>query len=340
MATGSWRTKQRFSGIRPCHGTPFLLHAVGMPPSRDLIARLTRLRDLFLAEDRGADALPDYWRNEADVAAYDKVLGARIGWKWNAALAECRDRGFARADGEVVVDFGCGSGIAARRFVEHFGAREVLCHDRSRTAATFAAKAVRAQFAGTPAKAVGDLGDVRPDVLLISHVLGELDRDGEQALQALIDRSRRVVLVEPGSRDIARRVSVLRDTMLGTFHVVAPCPHAGRCPALATPDDWCHFFAAPPNEAFTDSDWVLTTRALGIDSRSLPYSFLALSREPVAAPAPPHRVLGRPDHGKHVTKVLVCEAPGLRTASVHKRTDAELWRALKKRPETVRTIDG
>ncbi len=310
-----------------------------MPPSRDLIARITRLRDLFLDEHRGANALADYWRNEADVAAYDRVLGARIGWKWDAALAECRDRGLLRADDEVVVDFGCGSGIAARCFVRHFGAREVLCHDRSRTAATFAAKLVRAQCKGTPAKAVGNLDDVRPDVLLISHVLGELDRDGEHHLQALIDRSRRVVLVEPGSRDIARRVSVLRDTMLGTFHVVAPCPHATKCPALATPDDWCHFFAAPPNEAFTDSDWVLTTRALGIDSRSLPYSFLALSREPVAVPMPPQRVLGRPEQGKHVTQVLVCEAAALRTASVHKRTDADLWRALKKHPETVRSVD-
>jgi SAM-dependent methyltransferase len=311
-----------------------------MPPSRDLIARITRLRELFLDEERGSRALADYWRSDADLAAYDAVLGARIGWKWNAALPECRDRGFLRADDQVVLDFGCGSGIAARRFVHWFGAREVLCHDRSRTAAAYAAKAVREQFAGTAAKPIGKLDEVRPDVLLVSHVLGELDAAGEVELGALIERSRRVVIVEPGSRTIARRLAALRDSLLGPFHVVAPCPHAGNCPTLATPNDWCHFFAAPPNEAFTDSDWVLTTRALGIDSRSLPYSFLALSRDPVAVAAPPQRVLGRPDQGKHVTKVQVCEADGLRTASVHKRTDPEVFRSLKKRPETVRSIEG
>lgn len=311
-----------------------------MPPSRDLLTRITRLRELFLDEERGGNALADYWRTEADVAAYDQVLGTRIGWKWHAALAECRDRGFTRADGEVVLDFGCGSGIAARCFVQQFGAREVLCHDRSRTAAAFAAKALRAQFPAIAAKAVQSVDDLRPDVLLVSHVLGELDAAGQVDLAGLIERSRRVLIVEPGNRTISRRLSALRDELLAAFHIVAPCPHATDCPALATPNDWCHFFAAPPNEAFTDSDWVLTMRALGIDSRSLPYSFLALSREPVAVAPPPHRVLGRPDQGKHVTKVLVCEAAGLRTASVPKRTAAELWRALKKHPESVRVLDG
>lgn len=309
-----------------------------MPPSRDLLTRIQRLRDLFLDEQRGSAALDDYWRSEADVAAYDAVLGARIGWKWNAALAECRDRGLLRADGQQVLDFGCGSGIAARRFVHGFGAGEVLLHDRSRTAAQFAVKALRAQSPATQARAVADTDDLRPDVLLVSHVLGELDRDGEARLRALIGRSRRVVLVEPGSRAIARRLSALRGELLAEFHVVAPCPHAGPCPALASADDWCHFFAPPPPEAFTDSDWVLTTRALGIDSRALPFSFLALAREPVATAAPANRVLGRPDQGKHATKVQLCEATGLRTALVTRRDDTATWRTLKKHPESVRSL--
>jgi SAM-dependent methyltransferase len=315
-------------------------HAVTMPPSRDLLARIHRLRELFLDEERGSRPLADYWRNEADVAAYDRVLGARIGWKWDAALAECRDRGLPRADDQVVLDFGCGSGIAARRFVHWFGAREVLCHDRSRTAATFAAKSVRAQFAGTLAKAIGSVDDVRPDVLLVSHVLGELDAAGEVDLHGLIERCRRIVIVEPGSRTISRRLSNLRDGLLGSFHIVAPCPHATSCPALAMPNDWCHFFAAPAPEAFTDSDWVLTARALGIDSRALPYSFLALSREPIAAAMPTQRVLGRPDQGKHTARVLVCEPGGLRAAAVHKRSEPALWKLLRKHPESVRTLEG
>lgn len=307
-----------------------------MPPSRDLLERIQRLRGLFVDETRGADALGDYWRSAADVAAYDAVLGARIGWKWDAALGECRDRGWLRADDATVLDFGCGSGIAARRFVHWFGAREVILHDRSKMATEFAVEALRAT--NVRARGGRDVADAAPDVLLVSHVLGELDENGERALRRLIDRSRRVVIVEPGSKVVARRLASLRDSLLGEWHVVAPCPHAARCPTLAGSDDWCHFFAPPPQEVFTDGDWVHTLRALGLDARSLPYSFLALSREPVTSAPPPQRVLGRPRHGAHTTAVMVCEADGLRTVAVQKRTDAATWRALKKHPESVRSL--
>lgn len=309
-----------------------------MTPSRDHLARIARLRELFLAEERTARALPDYWRDEQDLLAYDAVLGARIGWKWDAALAECRDRGFARADADVVLDFGCGSGIAARRFVAHFGAREVICHDRSTAAMMFAVRALQAAAPGLAVQPRRRLDDVRPDVLLVSHVLGELDAAGEQLLRALVARSRRVVFVEPGSRAVARRLSALRDELLPAWHVVAPCPNAARCPALANPGDWCHFFAPPPPEVFTDSDLVRTARAVGIDARALPYAFLALAKDAVPVPPPRHRILGRPDVGRHGATVQVCEAAGLRTVEVTKRHDAATWRGLKKHPESLRTL--
>jgi SAM-dependent methyltransferase len=309
-----------------------------MPLPRELLTRLQRLREHFLDDARGERALADYWRDERDLAAYDAVFGARIGWKWDEALAECRDRGFARADDAVVLDFGCGSGVAARAFVRVFGAREVLVHDRSHAAAKFAASALRAAHPKLAVREVRDVGSLRPDVLLVSHVLGELDARGEAALRALIERSTRVLLVEPGSKAVARRLSALRDELLATFHVIAPCPHAQRCPALANGDDWCHFFAPPAPEVFTTSTWALAARELGIDLRALPYSFLAFAREPAAHEPPPHRVLGRANVGKHDAALQVCEANGLRTARITKRADPATWRALKKDPEALRTL--
>jgi len=311
-----------------------------VPPSHDLLARLTRLRDLFLAEDRRG-ALADYWRTTADVAAYDAVLGARIGWKWQAALAECQDRGWARSDGDVVVDFGCGSGVAARAYVQRFGAGRVRLVDRSRTAAKFAEGALRAAFPALPAVAAADAGVDAPDVLLVSHVLGELDAAGEQQLEALARRSRRVLWVEPGNKPIARRLSTLRDRLVDAFAVQAPCPHQDRCPALAGAGDWCHFFAAPPPEVFTDGEWAHTARALGIDLRALPYAFLALVRRDAAGdlPAPPpHRLLGRADVGKHDASVQACAGDGLTTRRVTKRAQPQLWREWKKRPEGRRQL--
>ncbi|MGB3969159.1 MAG: small ribosomal subunit Rsm22 family protein, partial [Planctomycetota bacterium] len=276
-----------------------------MPLPRDELERLQRLRELFLDEDRGAAPLPDYWRDARDLAAYDAVLGARIGWKWDAVLRECRDRGLARADGAVVLDWGCGTGVAARRFVAHFGAREVHCHDRSRAAMAFAVERLREQAPAVQTHAARHIDDLAPDVLLVSHVLGELDDAGRDVLRALIARSRTVILVEPGSRAAARTLSALRDEVLADFHVLAPCPHRGRCPTLANDHDWCHFFAAPPPAVFTTAYWAHAAAALGIDLRALPYSFVALSREPAAIPAPRQRGLGRADAGKHVASVQV-----------------------------------
>ncbi len=309
-----------------------------MPPSRDLLIRLHRLRELFLAEDRGDGAMPDYWRDDDDLRAYDRVLAARIGWKWDAALAECEDRGWRHDAQATVLDFGCGTGIAARRFARRFGAREVLCHDRAPAAMRFAARALIADDDRLLARPAPDLTDVRADVLLISHVLGELDERGMQELQALITRCRRVLIVEPGNKATSRRLGELRALLLDQFAVIAPCPHASRCPALERRDDWCHFFAAPPPEVFTTGDWVLTARELGIDLRALPYAFLALDREPSSGAAPPHRLLGRPELGKHEHRVQLCTGAGLQQTRVGKRHDPVTFRALKKQPETVRWL--
>lgn len=300
--------------------------------------RLRSLRERFLDEERGEQALKDYWRSAADLAAYDAVFAARIGWKWDAALAEAKDRGFARADDALVVDYGCGTGIAARRFVHHFGAREVQVHDRSKAAMLFAVDAVRAALPQRPVQMLTDIRNVQPDVLLVSHVLGELDAAGEAMLRALIERSRCVVFVEPGSKAVARRLSTLRDSLLGTFQLLAPCPHAGRCGALANARDWCHFFAPPPAEVFTDGDWVRTARELGIDLRALPYSFLVLTRDAAPATAPSHRLLGRPQVLPHVVRTQCCRADGLATVEVGKRQHPQFWRAAKKHPETLRTL--
>jgi SAM-dependent methyltransferase len=311
-----------------------------MAPTRDDWQRVQRLREQFLGDRAATQALADYWRDDRDLAAYDAVLGARIGWKWDAALRELLARGGSRADGLRVLDYGCGSGVAARAFVRHCGAGEVLCHDRSAKAMAFAARRLQREFPALPARACRDVGAAAFDVVLVSHVLGELDAAGAAALRTVLRRARRIVLVEPGSKEVSRRLSALRDELRAEFTIEAPCPHAERCPALASDGDWCHFFAPPPSEVFTDGAWVTTARELGIDLRSLPYSFLAATRDRVAPTAalPANRMLGRPDIGKHAATVQLCTASTLREVRIDKRRQPELWRTLKKRPETLREL--
>jgi hypothetical protein len=311
-----------------------------MSLSRDELDRIQRLRAMFLDDARGERALPDYWRDEQDLRAYQRVLGARIGWKWDAALRECRDRGLRRSDDAVVLDFGCGAGVAAQRYAAEFGAGEVLCFDRSQTAAQFAAESMRAQRPATRARAVASAEGHAFDVLLASHVVSELDERGLDTLRTAIARARIAILVESGNQSASRRLSALRDEFASSMHVVAPCSHRGACPALAEPGEWCHFFAEPPQEAFTNGEWARAGRDVGIDLRSLPYAFVCLSRDPVTLPAPRHRILGRPDVGKHEARAQVCDASGLRTAMVTKRADPTTWKLLKKDPHALRELPG
>ena len=82
---------------------------------------LERLRGLFL---QGGACSTDYWCDERDLASYDATFAQRIGWKWDYVLAELRRRGWTPPRG-TLLDWGCGSGIAGRAFLDHFGADSV-----------------------------------------------------------------------------------------------------------------------------------------------------------------------------------------------------------------------
>ena len=175
-------------------------------------------------------------------------------------------------------------------------------------------------------------------MLLASHVVSELDERGMAQLRDAIARSRIAILVESGNQSASRRLSALRDQFTASMNVVAPCTHRGACPALAQNGEWCHFFAEPPQEAFTSGEWARAGRDVGIDLRALPYAFLCLSRDPIAATTPPHRMLGRPEINKHDARVQLCESGALREVTIDKRTKKDTWRLLKKDPTSVRNL--
>ena len=89
---------------------------------------LERMRAAFLAGTAGA---ADYWQTEGELAAYDATFAQRIGWKWDFVLSELQRRGWTPPRGELL-DWGCGSGVAARAFAETFtwerAANETAAH--------------------------------------------------------------------------------------------------------------------------------------------------------------------------------------------------------------------
>jgi SAM-dependent methyltransferase len=318
---------------------------------------LDRLRQHFL---RGPGIAGAYWEKPDDLASYDLTYGERIGWKWDHVLRELRLRGFAPRSRDVF-DWGCGSGIAARRVVSFFGAENfdaLTVWDHSPLAAAFAEDAAQRAFpALRVAQATPSLLTANSSIgiLLVSHVLNELPPDALASLRDLIARAESVVWVEPGTHAVSRQLGRIRDELRDQFRIVAPCTHELGCPMFAAGNErhWCHFFAPPPSEIFADSHWVKFGQRAGIDLRSLPYCFVAADRSstrtldptwdrgpPIPTSAEPHetrpapaelsRVIGRVEHFKPYARLLNCDATGLIEFELPKRADPALFKELER----------
>jgi ribosomal protein RSM22 (predicted rRNA methylase) len=293
---------------------------------RDL-RTLRDLRERFLAGTAGA---ADYWQSPEHLELYDSTYAERIGWKWDAVLDELRLRGW-RSRCTRILDWGCGTGIAHRRVLSTWPQFTALAlHDRSPHARMFAAEKARREF---PNVAVTwDTPTVTPEtLLLVSHVINELP-DAE--LDQLLDLARaagEVIWVEAGTHADSRRLIEVRERLRDTFTPIAPCTHTARCGMLTAENapHWCHHFARPPSAIFQDARWAEFAREIGIDLRSVPYSFLVLAREPAMAPGW-SRIIGEPREAKGYAKVLSCQAEGVEEFILQKRDVPELFRAVRK----------
>ena len=243
-----------------------------------------------------------------------------------------------------MLDWGCGSGIAARRVISFFGADQfdsLQVWDHSPAACDFSAHAATQAFPTLNVRSAtpGFLASNEPvGLLLISHVLNELPPEALDSLRALIARAEAVIWVEPGTHGVSRSLGALREEFLPDFRLVAPCTHQQTCPILTPSNerDWCHHFAPPPSEIFASSEWVKFGQRAGIDLRSLPYCFLALDRQRDATgPAGLSRIIGRPEHFKPYVRLLNCDATGLAELTLLKRTDPALYKQLDRTREPL-----
>jgi hypothetical protein len=312
---------------------------------------LDRLRETFLTDAKSAGP---YWHTITDLESYNLTYGERIGWKWDAVLAELKQRGWTPPAGAALLDWGCGSGVAGRRVLDAFGAdlfSGLRVHDHSELAMDFSEHHGRKRFPGL-AVARADVRFLRGDepigVLVLSHVLNELDENARADLNVLCARARSILWVEPGTHEVSRALGGWREKLRATgLNPVAPCPHQAACGILAPGNErhWCHFFASPPPNLYADSNWVKFGQRAGIDLRSLPYSFLALDRnggpalDAVPRPADERRpcketsglsrIIGTPRLYKGYAKVFNCDAGGVQELMLQKRDAPELFKALK-----------
>jgi hypothetical protein len=303
---------------------------------------LDRLRAAFLGE-ASARATP-YWQNHDTLAAYDATYAERIAWKWDALLRELSRRAWTPPAGTVLVDWGCGSGVAGRRVLAAFGAAHfsgLHLHDHAPEAVAFASARARESFPSLPLlDSPGFRLSAAPFTLVVSHVLNELPPDARDTLLDLAGRAAAVIWVEPGTHADSRALAAVRDRFRQTHRLVAPCTHCESCPLFAEANarDWCHFFAEPPAGVQNDSAWVRFSHRAGIDLRSQAFSCLVMDHAassalpPVPAGTQAARVLGRPEVFKPYARLLACAADGLHFLELSKRTDPALVKRLAKDP--------
>jgi hypothetical protein len=270
------------------------------------------------------------------LASYDFTFGRRIAWKWAAVLEPLAAAGW-RAPARCLIDWGCGSGIGARSVLAYCGSEsfdEVVLWDHAPAATSFASAAIRERHprlrvqVAEPSEAAAGGGFV----LAVSHVLGELDPAARDTLLGLAARAAAVLWVEPGTAADSRALIAAREALRPRFHCWSPCPHDGACGLLAAENQrhWCHHFARPPTEAFTDPGWARFGRELGIDLRSLPFSHLVLDRRPPGRPAGLARIVGEPRHGPNAMRILRCRADGAAEVQLRKREAPALWKRLSR----------
>ncbi len=291
---------------------------------------LKSLRDGFLQEQFSNNS---YWNNSETLVQYDATFAERIGWKWEAVLKEVLNKNLlAEKSSFQLVDWGCGTGIASRKFLGVLVTErvsEVLLVDRSPLAVSYAKEKILSEFPQLSVK-TSLPKNLSPFILLISHVLNEISEKDKRDLMKLISKAELTFWVEPGTPKVSAQLIQIREELRNELTVIAPCPHQKSCGLLSTArkSDWCHFFAPAPPSVFQSSFWKRFSENLGIDLRALPTSFLVLSKGKEEAPHS-SRVLGRPRHYKGYSLALLCNSKGVKEEKFLTRDQSDVVDLMK-----------
>ncbi len=169
------------------------------------------------------------------------------------------------------------------------------------------------------------------DLIFVGHVVNELPE--AQALPlvstliANLAANGSLIIIEPALRDTTRALHRLRDQIITnqTGHIFAPCTRSSEpCPALDSPDQWCHEDRPITLPRRTQK----LAQATGLRQHGLKFSYLTIRRQQTRlATAPPEettmRVVSRLFKQKGQLSCTVC-GPGVHhTIRLLKRNRSE-----------------
>jgi ribosomal protein RSM22 (predicted rRNA methylase) len=243
-----------------------------------------------------------------------------------AALAEMRPDFAPRS----LLDIGAGPGTAMWAASQIWPVSDALLVERNgpirsygeRIAALAPVHAIRWQDADI-ARGLPDAP--RSDLAIIAYVLNELEpAAADRLVEAVwLLTSDTLAVVEPGTPAGWKRILQVRDKLLGAgAHIVAPCPHAQRCP-LAEPD-WCHF-----SRKVARSRIHRLAKGADMPWEDEKFIFLAASRHP-AGMAIQGRVLAPPKTGSGRVSLKICSTDGTAGERLFTRREGEAYKIARR----------
>ncbi|KAL7750157.1 37S ribosomal protein S22 [Sorochytrium milnesiophthora] len=163
-----------------------------------------------------------------------------------------------------VLDFGCGPGTSVWALQSLFGSEafrqmQVLGVDVNDSMLTVARELL--QRSETPPSNVAlnaylpATPDVQYDLAIAGYTLSEIADAAlrQSTLESLWNVARDVlVIVDRGTPDGYQRILEARELFIERgADIIAPCPHAQRCPMQGSQKDWCHFSQRFERPVFT-----------------------------------------------------------------------------------------
>lgn len=161
------------------------------------------------------------------------------------------------------------------------------------------------------------------DLVLLSYALAECPVPDAKAIavSAWSASKGTLVIIEPGTPAGFARILAARQAVLQQgAGLVAPCPHHGACPLVG--DDWCHFSVRLPR-----SRMHMHAKSAVVPFEDEKFAYLIATRGTVSPAVA--RVLSPPQTSKVAVTMRLCEAEGIKSRQVARRTPAAYKQAKK-----------
>jgi len=276
-----------------------LLKNLGIDPgdSKALAASVKQLSDFYVKHPEKSTPWRESWAQVAYLIYY-----LPLNW-WRACGVLRRGQQLNFFEGfDHYIDFGSGLGSVSHA-LDEMGIRfkSGLCLEQGREAISHHQALAKDSLTPLSWQSDGSIPVIKPKTLgIFSYSLTEL-----QSLPNWVGQCDGLLIMEPSTRDDARRLQNLRSELMnGGWYVWGPCTHAEPCPMLLTGDrDWCH-----DRFVWEQPSWLKSVEdCLPMKNGTLPCAWMMFKKIPPAHQVPAMaRVTGDLLEHKGYAKQLVC----------------------------------